>query len=236
MKIYKLLYILPVIAVSSIAFGQPSPCYGGSSNRLIKNVVDEVTDLLSDASYKGGAISNIAVNSSDISATVNLEGQKVRLGGTPATVSVAVTQNLTSSNLNASSSEINQNNNTTKSNLTTAVTNTTENIATANSNAVANISAIALANSISATAIGAMNTGNVDLTQAQRSGFGGASTYNPSVANLAVNTSDITSAVNISAAEGLRISNTSISAAAVGAMNTGNISVSAPPAVSSSRR
>ncbi|MBU3581348.1 hypothetical protein ICN19_04895 [Polynucleobacter sp. AP-Capit-er-40B-B4] len=234
MKIFNTLIILSLLTVSQLTYGQPY--YGGGNRGLIKNVVDEVTDLLSDASYKGGSFSNIAVNSSDILATVDLAGQKIKLGGTPATVSVAVTQNLTSSNINASSSEINQNNNTTKSNLTTAVTNTTENIATANSNAVANISAIALANSISATAIGAMNTGNVDLTQAQRSGLGGLSTYNPSVANLAVNTSDITSAVTISAVESLRINNTSISAAAVGAMNTGNISVTAPPTASSSRR
>ena len=192
---------------------------------LVFGVTYEVTDLLSNASYRGGAISNMAINTQDIKSSVTIDGGDVlKLGGTPASVSDTVTQNTTATSAPSGSSNITMTSSSYGSNLSSSTTNTANNVATATTDATQNISAIALANSISATSIGAMNTGNVDINQAIR----GKSTYNPSVSNLAINTADIKSSVNLTADDYMSIKNTSISAAAVGAMNTGNITVTAP--------
>lgn len=207
---------------------------GWGRSGLVENVVEAVTDLLSDNSYRGASASNFAINTQSVSANVDIAaaGGRIRMGGQPATVNLDVTQTLTSSNINAGASSITQNARTSNTNVNSAVTNTLNNVTTADSNAVASLSAIALANSISATAIGAMNAGTINLTQALRAGEG-ISTYNPSAANVAINTAEISASVIVNAIDNIKINNTSISASAVGAMNTGNISV-APPAISNS--
>jgi len=244
---------------------------GRSSNGLIINVTDQVTNLLSAASYQGGSVSNIAINTKDISSTVAIgvvsgggpgTPNTITFTGTPATVSNTVNQTLTSSQLNTNGITGTQNQavNSRDGNSASSITGTTNNIASSASTVSSNLSAIALANSVSATSIGAMNSGNVNLTQASADGFqlnvgiqdlnlgrnsglgsgqlngvDGKATYNPSVANFAMNTSAITSAVTMNAVETISIGNTSISAASVGAMNTGNITVTAAPALSIGR-
>jgi hypothetical protein len=226
-----------------------------NSSPLVINVADKVTDLLSAASYQGGNISNIAINTADIKSRVDITGPAITTGGSGATATATSTQNLTSSQLNtndlsntSSKSKINQLSGTGNSS-------TTNNIASTASTASANITATAIDNNFSATSIGAMNSGNIDITQASTNGkagnlsiqglnldsqsvsagqlelLKGYATFNPSVANLAINTSDISSEVKVKASDSISLGNTSISAASVGAMNTGNITVTAPTPV-----
>ena len=217
-----------------------------NSSRLVTNVTDQVTDLLSAASYQGGNISNIAINTADIKSRVDITGENITTTGAGATVNVTSGQTLTSTQLNTndlsnSSSKINQLSGAGNSS-------TTNNIASTASTASANITATAIDNNFSATSIGAMNSGNIDITQASTNGkagnlsiqglnagqlelLNGYATFNPSVANLAINTSAISSEVKVNASDDIRLANTSISAASVGAMNTGNITVTAPTPV-----
>ncbi|MBT8553081.1 hypothetical protein G6683_04955 [Polynucleobacter paneuropaeus] len=226
-----------------------------NSSRLVTNVTDQVTDLLSAASYQGGNISNIAINTADIKSRVDITGTTITTTGTGATAAANSTQTLTSSQLNtndlsnpSSTSKINQLSGTGNSS-------TTNNIASTASTASANITATAIDNNFSATSIGAMNSGNIDITQASTNGkagnlsiqglnldsqsvsagqlelLKGYATFNPSVANLAINTSDISSEVKVKGSDSISLGNTSISAASVGAMNTGNITVTAPTPV-----
>ena len=226
-----------------------------NSSRLVTNVTDQVTDLLSAASYQGGNISNIAINTADIKSRVDITGTTITTTGTGATAAATSTQTLTSSQLNtnnlsnsSSQSKINQLSGAGNSS-------TTNNIASTASTASANITATAIDNNFSATSIGAMNSGNIDITQASTNGkagnlsiqglnldsqsvsagqlelLKGYATFNPSVANLAINTSAISSEVKVNASTSIDLANTSISAASVGAMNTGNITVTAPTPV-----
>ncbi|MBT8608333.1 hypothetical protein G6656_08595 [Polynucleobacter paneuropaeus] len=226
-----------------------------NSSRLVTNVTDQVTDLLSAASYQGGNISNIAINTADIKSRVDITGPTITTTGTGATAAATSTQTLTSSQLNtndlsnpSSKSKINQLSGAGNSS-------TTNNIASTASTASANITATAIDNNFSATSIGAMNSGNIDITQASTNGkagnlsiqglnldsqsvsagqlelLKGYATFNPSVANLAINTSAISSEVKVNASTSIDLANTSISAASVGAMNTGNITVTAPTPV-----
>ncbi|QWC96091.1 hypothetical protein G6733_04955 [Polynucleobacter paneuropaeus] len=223
-----------------------------NSSHLVTNVTDQVTDLLSAASYQGGNISNIAINTADIKSRVDITGTTITTTGTGAAATATSTQTLTSSQLNTNdlsnqSSKINQLSGAGNSS-------TTNNIASTASTASANITATAIDNNFSATSIGAMNSGNIDITQASTNGkagnlsiqglnldsgsvsagqlelLKGYATFNPSVANLAINTSDISSEVKVNA-DTISLGNTSISAASVGAMNTGNITVTAPTPV-----
>jgi hypothetical protein len=249
----------------NIGVTKAEPDGSGSLNGLIMNVTDQVTNLLSAASSQGGNVSNIAINTKDISSTVTIgtggpdNPSKLTFSGTPALVSNTVNQTLNSSQLNTNgiTGTQNQTVNSKDGNSASSITGTTNNIASSASTVSSNLSAIALANSVSATSIGAMNSGNINLTQAnadgltfnldiqdlnlgrnsgpgsgQLNGVDKKATYNPSVSNLAMNTSAITSAVTVSTAVGdISIGNTSISAASVGAMNTGNITVTAAPAI-----
>jgi len=195
------------------------------SDRLIRRVTDEVTDLLSDTSPRNaGAIANIAINTQDIKASVKMiSGDDIRLSGTPAEVSVTVNQELESKQINIQKSgsqttKINSNN---ASNATLTTSNTANTMSTISDN----ISAIALANSIDATAIGAMNSVPVNAV----AGTGHhSSIQTPAVANLAINTNDITARVYMNAVDDISIRNTSINATALGAVNTGSITISAP--------
>jgi hypothetical protein len=224
-----------------------------NSSLLVTNVTDQVTDLLSAASYQGGNISNIAINTADIKSRVDITGTTIATTGSGATAAATSTQTLASSQLNKNDLS-NQNS---KINQLSGAGNssTTNNIASTASTASANITATAIDNNFSATSIGAMNSGNIDITQASTNGkagnlsiqglnldsqsvsagqlelLKGYATFNPSVANLAINTSDISSEVKVKASEGISLGNTSISAASVGAMNTGNITVTAPTPV-----
>jgi hypothetical protein len=249
----KILLLIALLLSIGIANAQG---YSNSS-RLVTNVTDQVTDLLSAASYQGGNISNIAINTADIKSKVDITGATITTTGTGATAAATSTQNLTSSQLNtndlsnqSSRSQINQLSGAGNSS-------TTNNIASTASTASANITATAIDNNFSATSIGAMNSGNIDITQASTNGkagnlsieglnldsgsvsagqlelLKGYATFNPSVANLAINTNNISSEVKVQATDSIGLANTSISAASVGAMNTGNITVTAPtPAVS----
>ncbi|QWD24277.1 hypothetical protein G6687_05160 [Polynucleobacter paneuropaeus] len=229
---------------------------GGYSNssRLVTNVTDQVTDLLSAASYQGGNISNIAINTADIKSRVDITGTTIITTGMGATAAATSTQTLTSSQLNTN--DLSNQSSTSKINQLSGAGNssTTNNIASTASTASANITATAIDNNFSATSIGAMNSGNIDITQASTNGkagnlsiqglnldsqsvsagqlelLKGYATFNPSVANLAINTSDISSEVKVKA-DSISLGNTSISAASVGAMNTGNITVTAPTPV-----
>ena len=219
-----------------------------NSSRLVTNVTDQVTDLLSAASYQGGNISNIAINTADIKSRVDITGETIRTTGSGATATATSTQNLTSSQLNTN--ELSNQSSNSKINQLSGAGNssTTNNIASTASTASANITATAIDNNFSATSIGAMNSGNIDITQASTNGkagnlsiqsvsagqlelLKGYATFNPSVANLAINTSDISSEVKVKASDNISLGNTSISAASVGAMNTGNITVTAPTPV-----
>lgn len=226
-----------------------------NSSRLVTNVTDQVTDLLSAASYQGGNISNIAINTADIKSRVDITGETIRTTGSGATATATSTQNLTSSQLNTN--ELSNPSSNSKINQLSGAGNssTTNNIASTASTASANITATAIDNNFSATSIGAMNSGNIDITQASTNGkagnlsiqglnydsqsvsagqlelLKGYATFNPSVANLAINTSDISSEVKVKASDNISLGNTSISAASVGAMNTGNITVTAPTPV-----
>ena len=228
-----------------------------NSSRLVTNVTDQVTDLLSAASHQGGSISNIAINTADIKSSVDITGEKITTTGTGATATATSTQTLTSSQLNTN--DLSNSSSTSKINQLSGAGNssTTNNIASTASTASANITATAIDNNFSATSIGAMNSGNIDITQASTNGkagnlsiqglnldslsvsagqlelLKGYATFNPSVANLAINTSDISSEVKVQAlaSAGISLQNTSISAASVGAMNTGNITVTAPTPV-----
>lgn len=228
-----------------------------NSSSLVTNVTDQVTDLLSAASYQGGNISNIAINTADIKSRVDITGPTITTTGTGATAGATSTQNLTSSQLNTN--DLSNQSSQSKINQLSGAGNssTTNNIASTASTASANITATAIDNNFSATSIGAMNSGNIDITQASTNGkagnlsiqglnldsqsvsagqlelLNGYATFNPSVANLAINTSAISSEVKVNASTSIDLANTSISAASVGAMNTGNITVTAPtPAVS----
>jgi len=248
--------IIPlIILLLSIGIANAQGWGGGSnSSRLITNVTDQVTDLLSAASYQGGNISNIAINTADIKSRVEISGDSIATGGTGATATATSTQTLTSSQINTNTLS---NNTASKVNQLSGAGNssTTNNIASTASTASANITATAIDNNFSATSIGAMNSGNVDITQASTNGrqanlgiqglnfdsgsvsagqlnlLNGSATFNPSVANLAINTSDISSEVKVKATTSIDLQNTSISAASVGAMNTGNITVTAPTPV-----
>ena len=228
-----------------------------NSSRLVTNVTDQVTDLLSAASYQGGNISNIAINTADIKSRVDITGATITTTGTGATATATSVQTLTSSQLNTN--DLSNSSSMSKINQLSGAGNssTTNNIASTASTASANITATAIDNNFSATSIGAMNSGNIDITQASTNGragnlsiqglnldsqsvsagqlelLQGYATFNPSVANLAINTSAISSEVKVNASASIDLANTSISAASVGAMNTGNITVTAPtPAVS----
>ena len=248
--------IIPlIILLLSIGIANAQGWGGGSnSSLLITNVTDQVTDLLSAASYQGGNISNIAINTADIKSRVEISGGSIATGGTGATATATSTQTLTSSQINTNTLS---NNTASKVNQLSGAGNssTTNNIASTASTASANITATAIDNNFSATSIGAMNSGNVDITQASTNGrqanlgiqglnfdsgsvsagqlnlLNGSATFNPSVANLAINTSDISSEVKVKATTSIDLQNTSISAASVGAMNTGNITVTAPTPV-----
>jgi hypothetical protein len=226
-----------------------------NSSRLVTNVTDQVTDLLSAASYQGGNISNIAINTADIKSRVDITGTTITTTGTGATAAATSTQTLTSSQLNTN--DLSNQSSKSKINQLSGAGNssTTNNIASTASTASANITATAIDNNFSATSIGAMNSGNIDITQASTNGkagnlsiqglnldsqsvsagqlelLKGYATFNPSVANLAINTSDISSEVKVKASDTIGLGNTSISAASVGAMNTGNITVTAPTPV-----
>ena len=228
-----------------------------NSSRLVTNVTDQVTDLLSAASYQGGNISNIAINTADIKSKVDITGPTITTTGAGATATANSSQILTSSQLNTN--DLSNTSSKSKINQLSGAGNssTTNNIASTASTASANITATAIDNNFSATSIGAMNSGNIDITQASTNGkagnlsiqglnldsqsvsagqlelLKGYATFNPSVANLAINTSAISSEVKVNASTSIDLANTSISAASVGAMNTGNITVTAPtPAVS----
>ena len=246
---------LPIFFLLSI--GSANAQFGGgggfNSSRLITNVTDQVTDLLSASSYQGGNISNIAINTADIKSTVEISSGSIATSGSGATATATSTQTLTSSQINTNTLS---NNTASKVNQLSGAGNssTTNNIASTASTASANITATAIDNNFSATSIGAMNSGNVDITQASTNGrqanlgiqglnfdsgsvsagqlnlLNGSATFNPSVANLAINTSDISSEVKVNGAT-IALENTSISAASVGAMNTGNITVTAPTPV-----
>ena len=226
-----------------------------NSSRLVTNVTDQVTDLLSAASYQGGNISNIAINTADIKSRVDITGPSITTTGTGASAIANSTQTLTSSQSNTN--DLGNPTSTSKINQLSGAGNssTTNNIASTASTASANITATAIDNNFSATSIGAMNSGNIDITQASTNGkagnlsiqglnldsqsvsagqlelLKGYATFNPSVANLAINTSAISSEVKVNASTSIDLANTSISAASVGAMNTGNITVTAPTPV-----
>ena len=229
-----------------------------NSSRLVTNVTDQVTDLLSAASYQGGNISNIAINTADIKSRVDITGATITTTGTGATATATSVQTLTSSQLNTN--DLSNSSSMSKINQLSGAGNssTTNNIASTASTASANITATAIDNNFSATSIGAMNSGNIDITQASTNGkagnlsiqglnldsqsvsagqlelLNGYATFNPSVANLAINTSAISSEVRLNApgsSGSIDLANTSISAASVGAMNTGNITVTAPTPV-----
>ena len=229
-----------------------------NSSRLVTNVTDQVTDLLSAASYQGGNISNIAINTADIKSRVDITGATITTTGTGATATATSVQTLTSSQLNTN--DLSNSSSMSKINQLSGAGNssTTNNIASTASTASANITATAIDNNFSATSIGAMNSGNIDITQASTNGragnlsiqglnldsqsvsagqlelLQGYATFNPSVANLAINTSAISSEVRLNApgsSGSIDLANTSISAASVGAMNTGNITVTAPTPV-----
>ena len=217
-----------------------------NSSRLVTNVTDQVTDLLSAASYQGGNISNIAINTADIKSRVDITGPTITTTGSGATAGATSIQTLTSTQSNTN--DLGNPSSTSKINQLSGAGNssTTNNIASTASTASANITATVIDNNFSATSIGAMNSGNIDITQASTNGmagnlsfsagqlelFNGYATFNPSVANLAINTSAISSEVRLNASAldgtGISLQNTSISAASVGAMNTGNITVTAP--------
>ena len=247
--------LFPILLLLSIGIANAQDWGGGSnSSRLITNVTDQVTDLLSASSYQGGNISNIAINTADIKSRVEISGGTIATAGTGATATATSTQTLTSSQINTNTLS---NNTASKVNQLSGAGNssTTNNIASTASTASANITATAIDNNFSATSIGAMNSGNVDITQASTNGrqanlgiqglnfdsgsvsagqlnlLNGSATFNPSVANLAINTSDISSEVKVKATTSIDFANTSISAASVGAMNTGNITVTAPTPV-----
>ena len=223
-----------------------------NSSRLVTNVTDQVTDLLSAASYQGGNISNIAINTADIKSRVDITGPTITTTGSGATAGATSIQTLTSTQANTN--DLGNPSSTSKINQLSGAGNssTTNNIASTASTASANITATAIDNNFSATSIGAMNSGNIDITQASTNGkagnlsiqglnagqlelLNGYATFNPSVANLAINTSAISSEVRLNASllsgTGISLENTSISAASVGAMNTGNITVTAPTPV-----
>lgn len=228
-----------------------------NSSRLVTNVTDQVTDLLSAASYQGGNISNIAINTADIKSRVDITGPSITTTGAGATATATSAQTLISTQVNTN--DLGNPSSTSKINQLSGAGNssTTNNIASTASTASANITATAIDNNFSATSIGAMNSGNIDITQASTNGkagnlsiqglnydsqsvsagqlelLKGYATFNPSVANLAINTSAISSEVNVHAwaSAGISLENTSISAASVGAMNTGNITVTAPTPV-----
>lgn len=221
-----------------------------NSSRLVTNVTDQVTDLLSAASYQGGNISNIAINTADIKSRVDITGPTITTTGSGATAGATSIQTLASTQSNTN--DLGNPSSTSKINQLSGAGNssTTNNIASTASTASANITATVIDNNFSATSIGAMNSGNIDITQASTNGkagnlsiqglnagqlelLNGYATFNPSVANLAINTSAISSEVNVHAwaSAGISLENTSISAASVGAMNTGNITVTAPTPV-----
>ncbi len=221
-----------------------------NSSRLVTNVTDQVTDLLSAASYQGGNISNIAINTADIKSRVDITGTTITTTGSGATATATSAQTLISTQVNTN--DLGNPSSTSKINQLSGAGNssTTNNIASTASTASANITATVIDNNFSATSIGAMNSGNIDITQASTNGkagnlsiqglnagqlelLNGYATFNPSVANLAINTSAISSEVNVHAwaSAGISLENTSISAASVGAMNTGNITVTAPTPV-----
>ena len=221
-----------------------------NSSRLVTNVTDQVTDLLSAASYQGGNISNIAINTADIKSRVDITGPSITTTGAGATATATSAQTLISTQVNTN--DLGNPSSTSKINQLSGAGNssTTNNIASTASTASANITATVIDNNFSATSIGAMNSGNIDITQASTNGkagnlsiqglnagqlelLNGYATFNPSVANLAINTSAISSEVNVHAwaSAGISLENTSISAASVGAMNTGNITVTAPTPV-----
>ncbi len=219
-----------------------------NSSRLVTNVTDQVTDLLSAASYQGGNISNIAINTADIKSRVDITGETIITTGSGATAIATSRQTLTSTQVNTNN--LTNSDSTSKINQLSGAGNssTTNNIASTASTASANITATAIDNNFSATSIGAMNSGNIDITQASTNGkagnlsiqglnagqlelLNGYATFNPSVANLAINTSAISSEVRLNALSSIDLANTSISAASVGAMNTGNITVTAPTPV-----
>ena len=226
-----------------------------NSSRLVTNVTDQVTDLLSAASYQGGNISNIAINTADIKSRVDITGPSITTTGAGATATATSAQTLISTQVNTN--DLGNPSSTSKINQLSGAGNssTTNNIASTASTASANITATAIDNNFSATSIGAMNSGNIDITQASTNGkagnlsiqglnydsqsvsagqlelLKGYATFNPSVANLAINTSDISSEVKVKASDNISLGNTSISAASVGAMNTGNITVTAPTPV-----
>lgn len=221
-----------------------------NSSRLVTNVTDQVTDLLSAASYQGGNISNIAINTADIKSRVDITGPTITTTGSGATAGATSIQTLTSTQSNTN--DLGNPSSTSKINQLSGAGNssTTNNIASTASTASANITATVIDNNFSATSIGAMNSGNIIDTQASTNGkagnlsiqglnagqlelLNGYATFNPSVANLAINTSAISSEVNVHAwaSAGISLENTSISAASVGAMNTGNITVTAPTPV-----
>ena len=226
-----------------------------NSSRLVTNVTDQVTDLLSAASYQGGNISNIAINTADIKSRVDITGPSITTTGAGATATATSAQTLISTQVNTN--DLGNPSSTSKINQLSGAGNssTTNNIASTASTASANITATVIDNNFSATSIGAMNSGNIDITQASTNGkagnlsiqglnydsqsvsagqlelLKGYATFNPSVANLAINTSDISSEVKVKASDNISLGNTSISAASVGAMNTGNITVTAPTPV-----
>ena len=221
-----------------------------NSSRLVTNVTDQVTDLLSAASYQGGNISNIAINTADIKSRVDITGPTITTTGSGATAGATSIQTLASTQSNTN--DLGNPSSTSKINQLSGAGNssTTNNIASTASTASANITATVIDNNFSATSIGAMNSGNIIDTQASTNGkagnlsiqglnagqlelLNGYATFNPSVANLAINTSAISSEVNVHAwaSAGISLENTSISAASVGAMNTGNITVTAPTPV-----
>jgi len=248
----KIKTLVSIMLLFSVGIANAQFGGGGNSSRLVTNVTDQVTDLLSAASYQGGNISNIAINTADIKSRVEISGGTIATAGTGATATATSTQTLTSSQINTNTLS---NNTASKVNQLSGAGNssTTNNIASTASTASANITATAIDNNFSATSIGAMNSGNVDITQASTNGrqanlgiqglnfdsgsvsagqlnlLNGSATFNPSVANLAINTSDISSEVKVKATTSIDLQNTSISAASVGAMNTGNITVTAAP-------
>lgn len=202
------------------------------SDRLIRRVTDEVTDLLSDTTPRNaGAIANIAINTQDIRASVKLIAtDDIRMSGTPAEVSVNVQQELESKQVNIQSRG-SQSTRVNSSNASNASL-TTSNTANTTSSITDNISAIALANSLDATAIGAMNSVAVDAL----AGTGHhSSIQTPAVANLAINTNDITARVYLNAGDDISLRNTSLNATALGAVNAGSITISAPSVSSGGR-
>jgi hypothetical protein len=140
-------------------------------------------------------------------ATITGTGYSITgTAGTGASAGAGSSQTLTSSQLNTNDLS-NQSSNSQINQLSGAGnSSTTNNIASTASTASANITATAIDNNFSATSIGAMNSGNIDITQAIK----GYATFNPSVANLAINTSAISSEVKVNASTSIDLANTSI--------------------------